>query len=99
MQKVFTDGLARIESQFDARLKNIEDNPPASGGPSLRPVAKTIAGQTNGQPLDKKAARRNELSVRLPELRRMANSEPNLRLRQQYQSDLAATEKELDALG
>jgi 2'-5' RNA ligase len=82
------DGLTEILKGFDARLANIEAQP-SPGGPALRPVNKSIAGQNQPQP------NAGEPAVDIAELRRKASTEPNPILKAEYGRQLVIAEQAL----
>jgi len=84
------DGLTKALEGLDARLANIEAQP-AAGGPALRPVNKSIAGQ--GQQPTPQAE--PEQPIDIAELRRKASTEPNPILKAEYGRQLVIAEQSL----
>jgi 2'-5' RNA ligase len=84
------DGLTKALEGLDARLANIEAQP-AAGGPALRPVNKSIAGQT---PAAQQIAGEQPV-VDIAELRRKASTEPNPILKAEYGRQLVIAEQSL----
>lgn len=84
------DGLAETLKGLDTRLANIEAQP-AAGGPALRPVAKSIAGQTPAT----QQATSEQPAADIAELRRKASTEPNPILKAEYGRQLLLAEQAL----
>ena len=82
--------LTKTLTAIDTRLQRIEAQP-RSGGPVLRAVDKTIAGQA--APADPE---REQKQQRLSDLRKAAAVEPDPLRRAQYQRDVLSLEAELN---
>ena len=74
--------FAQVLANIDGRLKTVEAQPVA-GGPLLRPVAKTIAGQQS-PPAEQKPAMPSLIREELDRLDRLAKTASNPLLRKQY---------------
>lgn len=83
------DKLAVILKQMDGRLQAIEQQP-VPGGPILRPVEKLLATSRPATTPAEPEWQTTYKAERLIELRRLAATEPNPSLRENYQKELAA---------